>query len=161
MSSHKPVVKLAKFLLDAKRHTYAGMDDDVTMTDALLNGSTQLEWQDGDWFYRDIYYGTSFFAGLEVVYFKNKPIWSMSYSGGMQPDAQAEEINTVYKFLRSALMMVSEEFPVRGPSVLSESGFSYTMTSHGDLESFWGQEDVSVSGACRFALKFSGGSIRL
>ena len=35
--------ELARFLVEAKRHTYAGLDDDATIATPLLAGSTQLE----------------------------------------------------------------------------------------------------------------------
>ncbi len=160
MSTQSPINELASFLVDAKRRTYAGLNDDATITNPLFSGSKQLEWQDKDWFYRDVYYGMSLFTGMEVVYFKNKPIWSMSYSGGARPDVEVEEAKLIYAFLRSALMKVPLEFPVRGPSAFSTPGLSYTMTGHGDLEFFWGQEEVLTDEISRYALKFAGGLIR-
>ena len=57
--------RLAKFLVDAKRRTYAGLDDDATIATPLLPGSKQLEYRDGDLSYRDIYFGMRFFVGQE------------------------------------------------------------------------------------------------
>ncbi len=39
---------LAKFLVVAKRRTYAGLDDDATVENPLLAGSMQLEFHDQD-----------------------------------------------------------------------------------------------------------------
>ncbi|WP_235977030.1 hypothetical protein [Bradyrhizobium archetypum] len=58
---------LAAFLLEAKRRTYAGLDDDATVTAALLDGSKQLEHQASPYAYRDIYFGMGFFVGQETV----------------------------------------------------------------------------------------------
>lgn len=160
MSAKIPKLKLARFLLDAKRNSYAGLDDNASILNPLLKDSKQLEWKDEDWFYRDVYYGMSLFTGMEVVYYQGKPIWSMSYSGGTQSDVKAEETKIIYTFLRPALMKAPVEFPVRGPATFSKNNLSYIMTSHGILESFWGQEEVSADGVCRYALTFAGGLIR-
>lgn len=159
MCAQNSMIRLAKFLVEAKRSTYAGLSDNATVTNPLLAGSKQLEWRDKDGFYRDIYYGMTSFTGMEVLYFKDKPIWSMGYSGGTYVDVKIEEAETIYAFLRSALMKVSRKFPVRGPSTFSVSDLTYNMTSHGGLESFWGREEVSTNGICRYALTFTGGLI--
>ena len=71
--------KLTQFLLKARTKTYAGHSGRVK---PLLVGSKQLEYKEDNWLYRDIFnIGNNKFAGLETIYFKNKPIWSMSYYG--------------------------------------------------------------------------------
>jgi hypothetical protein len=50
------------FLLEAKRTTYAGQGDEATVT-PLVAGSKQLEYRDGDYLYRDIYFGMAYFVG--------------------------------------------------------------------------------------------------
>jgi len=90
--------ELQKFLTAARTKTYAG---DQGKVQPLLSGSDQLEYQENDWFYRDIYYtGNGIFMGLEVVYYKNKPAWSMCYYGNFKKVAE-EEID---KVLRKALL---------------------------------------------------------
>lgn len=152
--------ELTEFLIDAKRRTYAGLDDDATVQDTCLAGSMQLEWRQGDWFYRDIYYGMSKFIGLEAVYYEKRPVWAMSYSGGANQGAEIAEAKSIYGFLRSALMEVPREFPVRGPSSYSQSDFAYKMTSQGNLEAFSGLEEVSFQKEIGYRLSFSGGLIR-
>ena len=51
---------LAQFIVEAKRRTYASQGDDASVQ-ALLNGSKQLEYSSGDYFYRDIYFGSAFY----------------------------------------------------------------------------------------------------
>jgi hypothetical protein len=51
-----------KFLVEAKKHTYAAEGGEARVK-ALLNGSKQLEYESGDFFYRDIYFGSEFFLG--------------------------------------------------------------------------------------------------
>src|SRR3954470_13927430 len=75
--------ELAAFLVEAKRRTYAGMDDDATVAAPLLRGSKQLEHRAAPYAYRDIYFGMGFFVGKETVSRDDRVIWSMSYSGGV------------------------------------------------------------------------------
>ena len=49
--------RLCAFLVEAKRRTYAGLDDDATIATPLLAGSKQLEYREADLGYRDIYFG--------------------------------------------------------------------------------------------------------
>src|SRR3954462_8568508 len=77
---------LAAFLVEAKRRTYAGLDDDATVAAPLLRGSKQLEHRAPPYAYRDIYFGMGFFVGQETVSRDDRVIWSMSYSGGVRAD---------------------------------------------------------------------------
>ena len=77
------LARLSEFLVDAKRRTYAGLDDDATISAPLLPGSKQLEYRAGDLSYRDIYFGMRFFVGQETVQAGQHVIWSMSYAGGV------------------------------------------------------------------------------
>ncbi|WP_247400274.1 hypothetical protein [Bradyrhizobium sp. 76] len=55
--------ELAAFLVEAKRRTYAGLDDDATVAAPPLRGSKQLEHRAAPYAYRDIYFGIGFFVG--------------------------------------------------------------------------------------------------
>ncbi len=72
--------QLVPFLIEAKRHAYA--DGMTARVEPLVPGSIQLEYRMGDWLYRDAYVGEEFFAGQEIVYYRNRPWWSMVYAGG-------------------------------------------------------------------------------
>ena len=77
---------VAAFLIEAKRRTYAGLDDDATIATPLLTGSKQLEHRAGPYAHRDIYFGMGFFVGQETVSEDDSVIWSMCYSGGARPE---------------------------------------------------------------------------
>ena len=61
------------FLRHAKLATYAAQGDDASVA-PLLGGSKQLEYRDGDWLYRDIYFGMLRFVGQEVVCEADRPV---------------------------------------------------------------------------------------
>lgn len=148
---------LAQFLVAAKRATYASRGDNASVT-PLLSGSRQLEFQLGSVLYRDIYFGFTFFVGQETVYENEKPIWAMSYAGGMM-DANAA-VEAVYKFLQFALRQVDVANPYRGPGLIRGEGFQYTCQTNGALENFWGIERISQNRGIVYELRYHGGHIR-
>lgn len=149
--------QLAAFLTAAKRATYAARGDDASVS-PLLPGSRQLEFQLGDVFYRDIFFGDAFFVGQETVWVNSEPVWAMGYAGGMT-DPTADRA-AVYAFLRTALRQVEAASPFRGPGLLRGDGFQYTCQASGALDNFSGIERISQARAILYELRFHGGRIR-
>lgn len=90
--------KLLQFLLKARIKTYAGGGGKVK---PVFKDSDQLEYKEDDWSYRDVYYtGNGIFMGLEVVYYQDKAVWSMSYYGNFKK-MKEEELDSI---LRQALL---------------------------------------------------------
>lgn len=89
---------LETFLVKARARTYAG---DAGTVEAALEFSKQLEYREGDWLYRDVYYtGKNTFYGIETVFYNNKPVFGMSYYGNWG-DMTEQEIDQI---LRGALV---------------------------------------------------------
>ncbi|MBR0734704.1 hypothetical protein JQ636_39445 [Bradyrhizobium japonicum] len=153
---------LAAFLVEAKRRTYAGLDDDATVAAPLLAGSKQLEHRAPPYAYRDIYFGMGFFVGQETVSRDDRVIWSMSYSGGARADiTDRPTLLEIYKFLRQALLGVSVEEPYRGPRLFEQSGMTYRNEVEGTLDRFHGIETIARhDGAPLYELRYSGGLLR-
>jgi hypothetical protein len=152
---------LVDFLLEAKRRTYAGLDDDATVAAPLIAGSKQLEYHRDGMHYRDIYFGMSYFVGQEVVTANQRPVWSMSYAGGTLPEITArDEVLAAYGFLRKALLRVSGDRPFRGPAQFEEGIYRYTNTSEGGFSAFRGSEKILREGRRVYALHYSGGMLR-
>ena len=70
--------ELERFIVEAKRATYVGggLADTPSRT-----GAHDLVFRQGDWLYRDSYFGGSDFLGQEVVWFRQQPLWAMNYYG--------------------------------------------------------------------------------
>ena len=153
---------LAAFLVEAKRRTYAGLDDDATVATPLLAGSKQLEHRAPPYAYRDIYFGMGFFVGQETVSRDDRVIWSMSYSGGVGGDiTDRDNFLAIYKFLRQALLGVRAEEPFRGPRLFEQEGVVYRNEVEGGLDRFHGIETISQpDGAPLYALRYNGGLLR-
>jgi Domain of unknown function (DUF5680) len=149
---------LAAFLLEAKRRTYAGLDDDATVTAPLLNGSKQLEHHASPYAYRDIYFGMGFFVGQETVSKDGKVVWSMCYSGGANPViGDRDTLLVIYKFLRRALLAGRIDMPYRGPASFEVDDMSYRNNVDGTLARFHGVEEISQRGETLYELRYSGG----
>ena len=152
---------LTSFLLEAKRRTYAGLDDDATFAMPLLMGSKQLEYAAWPYAYRDIYFGMAFFAGQETVAKDGRVIWSMSYAGGLNNDViDRETVLSVYKFLRKALLVAPADAPYRGPPSYRDGEMSYGNAVEGPLDAFHGVETISRAGQALYRLHYAGGLLR-
>ena len=148
------------FLVDAKRKTYASQGDDASVT-PLLSGSRQLEYRIGSFFYRDIYFGVSYFVGQETVYKDEQPHWSMSYAGGVDRSITAhEDVRKIYAFLRSALRQVSKEHVFRGPAEYTDGIFKYRNAYQGNFNAFHGDENITQDDEIVYTLHYSGGVLR-
>lgn len=150
--------EFSRFLMAAKQATYAGQSDTASVR-PLLPGSKQLEFADGNFFYRDVYVGMRRFAGQEIVYLSGKPVWSMSYSGGLPLHAPQAAAKATYAFLRAALRALPTAFPVRGPALFEAENHRYACQHSGSLEAFLGHEAIFEAGARSpiYELDFSGG----
>jgi hypothetical protein len=157
----KSMTRLAAFLVEAKRRTYAGLDDDATVSARIFPGSRQLEYRESDLSYRDIYFGMMYFVGQEVVQADERAIWSMSYAGGLSPGlADRGEILAIYAFLRKALLGIGADRPFRGPLLFEDGPLRYANTSEGDLSEFRGEEEIYRLGMRVYRLRYNGGIIR-
>jgi len=132
--------KLKKFLVKAKINTYATDGEDNEET--LLDGTKELEFKEGDFLYRDRYFGSNPFIGEEVVFYNGKVIWGMNYCGGVIFDVSSEEI---YVFLKKALRQVDKTIPFRGPKHFEDGKLKYINTVNGDIKKFDGIEEIFLN----------------
>jgi hypothetical protein len=151
--------QLLNFLAKAKQNTYPS-DNVEYVVEPELEGSKQFEFAEGDFYYRDIYYGNNFFVGQEVVYFKQVPIWSMTYSGGMTVEAHEKAEEAVFMFLKEALKRVSLECPLRGPKQMDYDKFRYKNAYVGNLGRFCGLEQIFFEEQEVYQLNYIGGLIK-
>jgi len=142
---------LKDFLAEARRNTYAA-NNTPTDNPRLLE-SIQLEFQRGDYFYRDIYFlGSKNFIGQEIVYQESKPVWGMNYIG-----------NTIGKletiFLKEALFKLSENCRFGGACEYERRELKYQDQGQGNLEGFLGEEKIYLEAKNIYKLNYQGGLI--
>jgi hypothetical protein len=159
MTQQPPARQLSEFLVTAKRRTYAsGGSDSQSAVNPLIPGSHQLEYGEGDFLYRDIYFGEDQFAGQEVVYLRGAPIWSMCYAGGWTGSLERpEEVGRLAGILQAALREVPAEIPYRGPVDYAESPYRYHNEVQGVLDRFQGSETIKRDGTVLYRLVYTGG----
>jgi hypothetical protein len=150
--------ELAKFLVKAKRQTYAGEGREVTPERA---GFKELEYSEGYYNYRDSYTGFFSAPGQEIIRLNGVPIWSMAYSGGMKPEyfSDTEFATKIFEFLKKVLSRVAEDMPFRGPEKFKEGDFEYINEVEGDITNFRGHEKIVLKGKEVFSQDYIGGLI--
>lgn len=150
--------KLEEFYGTATLSTYAGGGNYIK---SLRKGFKELEYKDGDWYYRDSYTGFFRSGGQEVVYYKDTPIFIVSYCGGMTEDYiyNLSFTNETFSFLKKALSQKEDSFTPRGPGRFQSGDFEYTANWNGNIENFKGEEKISYKGNIVFTHDFFGGII--
>ncbi|MBI2013663.1 MAG: XRE family transcriptional regulator [Candidatus Colwellbacteria bacterium] len=144
------------FLVRAKINTYATAGEGGEKR--LNDGSKELIYKEGDFIYRDRYFGALSFVGEEIV-FKNKiPIWGMNYCGATMDPSMTNE--KVADFLKRALRAVTSDMPFRGPSEFKEGDWFYINQVSGDVNSFSGHEEIKYKDHAVYKLDYHGGIIK-
>ena len=145
---------LGKFLVNAKRNTYAAQKGKVPSSRKY---SKDLAFEENDYYYLDSYFGEKDFSGEEIVYFKELPIWSMNYYGKMIKENIPEGF---IKTLREALQKVSEDKPFRGPEEYIRGKYKYRCSNEGNIDFFHGTESIFYENEELYRLYFHGGCIK-
>ena len=146
--------ELGKFLVNAKRNTYATQKGKVPSSRKL---SKDLAYEENDYYYLDSYFGEKDFSGEEIVYFKESPIWSMNYYGKTLKESITEGF---IETLREALQKVSEEKPFRGIEEYVRGKYKYRCSNEGTIDFFNGIESIFYGDEEVYRLYFHGGSIK-
>ena len=144
----------SNFLMEAKKKTYAGNGQKIKMNDH----SRHYNYEKKPFRYHDIYYGNIVDGGGEIVYFEDKPIWWMGYHGGVSKNSE-KSIKEIYDFLKEALLLVPEKFPVRGPEIYSKINFLYLNSHIGDIRRFFGEELIKNNNEKVYFRNYVGGFI--
>jgi hypothetical protein len=146
--------KLAEFLVNAKRNTYAAQKGRI---ESSRKHSIDFAYKEGDYYYTDSYFGSTYFSGEEIVYHNDLPVWSMNYYGKV---LIVKLPNGFGGFLKEALKKVGKEKPFRGPEKFINGGFRYECLADGGISFFSGTEYIYYNNKKIYKLKFHGGEIK-
>lgn len=147
------------FIARASKATYASGGG---KTKSQRKGFIELEYREGDWCYRDSYTGFLRSWGQEVVWYKNKPIWTCLYGGGMSKRYMDSTIATeTFTFLKKALLSGGKgsAFQPRGPKSFASNAWSYRCEFSGDITKFSGEEFIYKEKLIVFTHSFIGGIV--
>lgn len=148
--------ELCKFLVKAKKATYAAGES--AKKTVAGDKSTTLVFENGDWRYHDNYFGGEPYGGREAVFYQNQPVYIMVYYGRV--NESVTDINTVYKVLQGALLLIPEDKPFRGPKKFTQDGWEYTNVFEGEIDNFFGEEVIIDSdGQKIYQAKYMGGLV--
>ncbi|MEK7459540.1 MAG: DUF5680 domain-containing protein [Patescibacteria group bacterium] len=159
--NQKFILNLNNFLGMAMLKTYAGGGMEVNSKE---EGFRELEYKDGDFYYKDSFGGHRQSWGREVVWYKDKPVWSQLYGGGMEKKYQNDKKFTheTFDFLKKAMSAgeKKEMFQPRGPTEYIEGDWKYEARWTGNIERFLGHEDILYKSEVVFTHDFFGGFYR-
>lgn len=148
------IEELKNFLVKAKKSTYATGGGGTTSS---RKKSVDLLFKEGDFEYLDSFFGQTDFSGEEIVYYQEKPLWSMNYYGRfLIEDFPAESVTV----LKKALTLVEPDSPYRGPACFEQDDLRYTCEVEGSIDFYNGVEKIFHNDQEIYRLYFHGGFIK-
>lgn len=148
-------MELRKFLVEAKKNTYASGGERKELV--LNDGSKEFIYRSDSFEYRDRYLGFNPFIGEEIVHVDGKAVWGMNYYGTIT--SKDVDASLLYQFLKRAMSLLELERPFRGPNIFSEKDWRYEDESKGDIDNFSGKEVIYFNNEKVYELKYHGGFI--
>ena len=147
---------LRSFLVKAKKAGYASGDAAIKTIEK--DHSTTLIYEEDEWKYHDNYFGGEPYGGREVVFYKNLPVYIMTYYGWV--NKKVSDIAPIYKTLQEALFLIPENKPFRGPEIYKQNEFIYLNKFEGDITQFSGEETITdIDGIELYKAKYMGGLV--
>lgn len=142
--------ELVKFLIRAKKKTYAGAGQP---TSSSRPASRDFQYEEGSLSYLDTYLGAKCFAGEEAVWQGGNPVWAMNYAGRVTGEPFSVDV------LKAALRSVPEDAPFRGPARFEIGAYTYLCSSEGTMDWFSGKEEILYQNKKVYECVFHGGTI--
>jgi len=166
---------LHEFIIRGRREGYAG---DGKPVPSLVEGTTQFEYREGEYLYRDIFAtGDSNFGGQEMVYRGDEPIWTMVYFGalsqrglsefgerGRRPKDSPPSEEDIYNFLKKVLRENANlaRFGGVGTLIANHGNWTYLDEAEHDFDGsvgFGGKEAIKFKGVPVYHLLYQGGAL--
>ncbi|MDR1329757.1 MAG: DUF5680 domain-containing protein [Oscillospiraceae bacterium] len=145
------------FLLRANKAAYAGKGAEAYSS---RPSSHDFHYEDGTLKYIDTYLGRTKFSGETALWEGDAPFWSINYVGRIVSDNFSDDfLRETYDFLKEVLLLAPKEYPYRGPSEYANGDYSYKCTVKGDIDWFYGYEQIFFRDEMVFECAFHGGDI--
>lgn len=121
------------------------------------NGSSTIEFADGEWRMNDNFYGGEPYGGRQVVYHKGSPVWMCVYYGWIEQSVG--NVKLIYDFLRLSLQHAPVNGFSRGPGVFTDGKLEYKNHAKGDISNYSGKEVISTGGKDVYYAYYLGGLV--
>ncbi len=148
--------EIARFLFEAVQNSWANSN----VTEANPFPKLKLiKHESGDWRYVDQYVGGEPFQGFEVVWYKDVPVWAMTYRGYYKGK---QDYKLFSQFLKAALRVMPKDAPYRGPKEFESaefSGWKYENKWKGKIKEFKGEEKIHFNSKIIYKTKYQGGTV--
>lgn len=152
---------LNDFLNKASLATYAGGGKRL---ETAKKGFVDMEYSEGDFYYRDSFAGFLASHGQETVWFQDMPVWMCSYAGGMRGSKidDTDFADKTFEFLKKAMRSSkkNKDFHPRGPKILNDGDWEYINNYAGDISNFKGHEEIHYQGELVFVHDYFGNVLR-
>ncbi|MFT4184195.1 MAG: DUF5680 domain-containing protein [Rhizobium sp.] len=150
------LAELNDFIVTAKAETYVG---DGERLPSCRRGSHDIGYVSGRWRYLDSYFGGTDFAGQELVWLDDEPVWAMNYFGHIvEPDLiDGTAAGMVIK--ASLLRLYLDEKRFLGGFEFDHPLGRYVDRSTGGCDHFIGHEVILVKERKAYELDYRGGLI--
>lgn len=147
------IAKLQQFIIRAKKATYAcGGENQAKI---FSDGTKEYTFKKDGFIYIDRYKGHEKFRGKEGVLENGKLVWQMEYQGNVLNGKMPTD--DIYIFLRKALRQAPADKPFRGPKEFCDGEYRYINIVNGDIEKFFGHEQIYYREELVYELDYTGG----
>lgn len=148
---------LIDFIIKAKLSGYASGGEGQELK--FGDGSKGFELVSDGYRYLDRYNGFNPFSGSERVFDSdNTLVWIMNYYGKVLPGCT--DPKGIYSFLKEAMLLISLQYPFRGPAQLEKQNLRYENIQNGSFGSFQGVESIYQNDEKVYVLFYHGGSLK-
>lgn len=150
------LAELNDFIVIAKAETYVG---DGERLPSCRSGSHDIGYANGRWRYLDSYFGGTDFAGQELVWHDDEPVWAMNYFGRIVESDLINGRNAGMVIKSALLRLYLDEKRFLGGYEFEHAYGRYVDNSSGDCAHFIGHEVILVNERKAYELDYRGGLI--
>lgn len=150
------LAELNDFIVIAKAETYVG---DGQRLPSCRSGSHDIGYASGRWRYLDSYFGGTDFAGQELVWHDDEPVWAMNYFGRIVEHDLIDGHRAGMVIKSALLRLYLDEKRFLGGYEFEHAFGRYVDDSRGDCAHFIGHEAIMVNERKAYELDYRGGLI--
>lgn len=150
------LAELNDFIVTAKAETYVG---DGERLPSCRSGSHDIGYGNGRWRYLDSYFGGTDFAGQELIWLDDEPVWAMNYFGRIVEPDLIDGTTAGMIIKASLLRLYLDEKRFLGGFEFDHPLGRYVDRNTGGCDHFIGHEVILLNERKAYELDYRGGLI--